>query len=342
MSSRSHIALTLAIMGTLLLTLAGSLSAATGGKTAIQVADEPTPNPTSTPAYDGPRYKVAVLNFSTRGLTSNWWGNFEPGVALSDLVTDELVNTNKFNMLDRSHLDSTLSEHQLAASGEVNSQSAITAGNLLGARYLVVGNILQLEQTGASGAGLGGLLPGVFGLAASAISTHRVTIKIAVHVLDAKTGQIVQSFQDEETRKGTSFGVGGFGGGVAGGYGNSQFVNSDMGHLIDDEAKKVSQTIDPAKFNAAPIAPLLKGHIAGLDGATVIVNLGTQSSIASGMIFDIIKTKSIVDPETHQVLTVEEQIGKLQIDTVSANASVGHIISGKGAVRLTVTSEPQS
>lgn len=35
---------------------------------------------------------VAVLNFSTVGLTSDWYGNFQPGVALADLVTDSFVN----------------------------------------------------------------------------------------------------------------------------------------------------------------------------------------------------------------------------------------------------------
>ncbi len=303
------------------------------------LADAPAPAPTA--AYTGPRPKMAVLNFSTRGLTSNWWGNFEPGVALSDLVTDELVNSNRFNMLDRSHLDATLSEHQLAASGEVDPQSAITAGHLLGARYLLVGNILQLDQTGASGGGLGGILPGYAGAAAAGVHTHRVTIKVAVHVLDAKTGQIVQSFQDEETRSGTSFGVGGFGGGVAGGYSNEQFINSDMGHLIDDEAKKITADIDPSKFNSGPVAPVLRGHIASVDSGTVIINLGSGAGVQAGMIFDIIKTKTVIDPDSHQALSVDEQIGKLQIDSVSANASVGHVVSGRAAVRVTVVSEPQ-
>src|SRR5579862_5839147 len=150
----------------------------------VQAQDAAQPAPAPSAAYSGPRVKIAVLNFSTRGLTSSWWGQFEPGVALSDLVTDELVNSNRFNVLDRTHIDATLSEHQLAASGEVDPQSAISAGHLLGARYLIVGNILQLDQTGQSGAALGSVLPGILGAAAGALSTHRVTIKVSVHVVD--------------------------------------------------------------------------------------------------------------------------------------------------------------
>jgi curli biogenesis system outer membrane secretion channel CsgG len=290
-------------------------------------------------AAGGPRPAVAVLNFSTQGLTSDWWGSFEPGVALSDLLTDRMVNDGRFNVLDRTHLSSTLGEHQLAASGEVDPQTAITAGRMVGARYLVTGNILQLEQTGQSGANAGSLLPGVFGAAAGGVSTHRVTIKVAVRVIDARTGQIVQSFSDEETRSGTSWSAGGFSGYAGGSYSNQQFVNSDMGHLIDDEAAKIASSIDPSRFNSGPVAPTLTGHIAAIDGRNVIINLGSNNGVQIGQTFDIVRVKSLIDPTTHETLHVSENVGRLQIDSVSQNASVGHVVSGSAAVRLTVTSE---
>jgi curli biogenesis system outer membrane secretion channel CsgG len=288
----------------------------------------------------GPRPSIAVLDFSTRGLTSDWYGSFQPGVALSDLVTDQIVNGGRFNVVDRSHLSATLGEHQLAASGEVDPQSAISAGRMVGARYLVTGNVLQLDQTGASGASAGSWLPGVVGAAAGSVSTHRVTIKVAVRVIDAKTGQIVQSFSDEASRSGTSWNAGGFAGYGAGSYSNSTFVNSDMGHLIDDEAGKIASTLDPSRFNSGPVAPTLTGHIAAIDGGNVIIDIGANVGVSAGQTFDIIKQKSIVDPTTHQVLHVDEKMGRLQIDSVSSNASVGHVVSGKAAVRLTVTSSP--
>lgn len=283
---------------------------------------------------------IAVLDFSTRGLTSDWWGSFEPGVALSDLLTDRMVNDGRFNVLDRSHLSSTLQEHQLGASGEVDPTTAITAGRLVGARYLITGNIIQLDQTGASGASAGSLLPGVFGAAAGGVSTHRVTIKVAVRVIDARTGQIVQSFSDEESRSGTSWSAGGFSGYAGGSYSNEQFVNSDMGHLIDDEAAKIAASIDPSRFRAGPAAPALSGNIAAIDGRNVIINIGSGAGVQAGQIFDIVKVKSIVDPTTHALLHVNENVGRLQIDSVTQTAAVGHVISGTAAVRLTVTAEP--
>ena len=138
----------------------------------IAVALATAPLVASAQQTAGSRPSLAVLDFSTHGLTSDWWGAFEPGVALSDLLTDRMVNDGRFNVVDRSHLGSTLGEHQLAASGEVDPQTAISAGRMVGAHYLVTGNILQLDQTGASGANAGSLLPGWVGAAAAlALST---------------------------------------------------------------------------------------------------------------------------------------------------------------------------
>ncbi len=288
----------------------------------------------------GPRPPLAVLNFSTQGLTSDWYGGFQPGVALSDLLTDRMVNDGRFNVLDRTHLNATLGEHQLAASGEVDPQTAVSAGRMTGARYLVTGNILQFDQTGASGASAGSFLPNPFAAAAGGVSTHRVTIKVAVRVIDAKTGQIVQSFSDEKTRTGTSWNASGFAGYTGGSYSNSTFVNSDMGHLIDDEAAAIASSLDPSRFNSGPVAPALSGHIAEIDGGNVIIDIGANRGVQIGQTFDIVKQKSLVDPTTHQVLHVDENMGRLQIDSVSSNASVGHVISGKAAVRVMVTSTP--
>ncbi len=257
--------------------------------------------PSMAPSQGGAHPTLAVLDFSTQGLTSDWYGSFQPGVALSDLLTDRLVNGGQFNVVDRSRLNAVTGEHQLSASGEVDPQTAIKAGHMIGARYLVSGNILQFDQTGASGANAGSLLPGYLGAAAGGVSTHRVTIKVAVRVIDSRTGQIIASFSDEKTRSGTSSKTraGGFSGYAAGSYNNQQFVNSDMGHLIDDEATTIAAKPDPRKFNSGPATPSLTGHIAGIDGANVIVDIGANRGVQVGQIFDIVKVKSLVDPTTH-------------------------------------------
>ncbi len=283
--------------------------------------------------------KVAVLDFSTVGISSNSYGNFEPGVALSDLLSDQMVNSGKFDVLDRKNLDSTLSEHKLGASAEVDPTTAITAGRLVGARYLVSGNIIELDQTGQSGGNAGSLLPGVFGAAAGSVSSQRVTLKVAVRVVDALTGRIVQSFQDEKTARATSIGGNAFAGYVAGGYSNSNFVNSSMGHLINDEAMTIASTLDPSKFTTGPVAPALTGHVLDVDGASIIINVGAARGAAVGAYFDVIKVKQIRDPDSGRMLGVDEIIGKIEIVSVSADTAVGRLVSGKAVAGAKIQSE---
>jgi len=281
---------------------------------------------------------VAVLNFSTQGLTGDWYGNFEPGVAISDLLTDQLVNGGKFNVLDRTHLGSVLQEHQLSTSGEVSPATAISTGRLVGARYLITGNVLQLDKTGQSGGAAGGLIGGMAGGIIGGASNTRVTIKVAVRVIDSQTGQIVQSFSDEETKSNLSIGFGGFGGGGFGSYSNSNFVNSTMGHLVNDEAAKIAADLDPAKFNSGPALPSLAGHVIEVDGSDVIINIGSSKGITVGQYFDVVKVKSIKDPDSGRMLNSYEPVGKIQITSVSAETSIGKKVSGTAAVSERVQS----
>jgi curli biogenesis system outer membrane secretion channel CsgG len=282
---------------------------------------------------------VAVLNFNTQGLTGDWWGNFEPGVAISDLLTDQLVNGGKFNVLDRSHLGSVMQEHNLSTSGEVSPASAISTGQLVGARYLVTGNVLQLDKTGQSGGTAGGIIGGFAGGVIGGVNNSRVTIKVAVHVIDAQTGQIVQAFDDEETKSNLSIGFGGFGGGGFGSYSNSNFENSTMGHLVNDEAAKIAADLDPSKFSSGPALPSLSGRIIAVNGADAILNIGQAKGITVGQYFDVIRSQSIRDPDSGKMLTTNEPIGKIQITSVSGDTSVGHRVSGTIAVKAKVQSE---
>jgi len=293
---------------------------------------------TASPAFAGGP-SVAVLNFTTQGLTSNWWGNFEPGVALSDLITDQLTNSGKFNVVDRKNLDSVLSEHHLSEGGEVAPASFVQSGRLIGAKYLITGNILQFDRTGQSGAAAGSLIHGWAGAALGGISSTRVTLKVQVRVIDAQSGQILESFADEKTQKGTSWGAGGFGGGAAGGYGNSQFVNSTMGHLVNDEAIDISSKIDPFKLASTPIAPALRGQIISVDEGDIVLNIGSSRGVGVGSYFDVIKVKHIKDPSSGRILTADLNVGKIQVISVSNDTAVGKRISGNPAVNESVLAE---
>ncbi|GEM_PF-853514 len=283
---------------------------------------------------------TAVLDFDTKGLTSDWYGAFEPGVAISDLVTDQLVNSGKFTMVDRTHLDKTLAEHQLTAAGEVSPATAIQSGQLIGARYLVSGNVLQFAKTSQSGANVGGLFGGIAGGAIGSVSTERVTLQVSVHVVDALTGQILQTFTSEQSKSGTSWGTGAFSGYVGGSYSNQQFLSSTMGQLMNSVAIDIANRLDPAKFSSGPAGPSLTGKVLASDGKSLIINLGSTEGVTVGMYFDVMTVRQLRDPDSGKVLTSHQTTGKIQITSVDTNTAVGQTVTGAGAVGATVQSGP--
>jgi curli biogenesis system outer membrane secretion channel CsgG len=283
---------------------------------------------------------VAVLNFSTQGLTSTWWGEFQPGIAISDLLSDQLVNGGKFRVVDRKNLDSTLAEHRLSASGEVAPAAMIQSGRLVGARYLISGNVIQFDRTGSSGAAVGGFLGGYAGAAAGAVKSDRVTLRVTARVVDAVSGEIVQSISAEQTKSSVSLGGFGYSGWTAGGYSNEQFTSSTMGQLINSVAQDIASKIDATKFAAsAPAGPAIAGRILAVDGPDVTLNVGAAKGVTVGMYFDVVKVRQLKDPDSGKMLTSKVPIAKIQITSVTDDTSVGRTISGTPAVSASATSE---
>jgi hypothetical protein len=239
-----------------------------------------------------------------------------------------------------------MQEHQLSTAGEVSPATLVQSGHLIGARYLITGNILQFDKTGGSGAAgaAGGLVGGALGGMLGGVHTERVTLKVQVRVIDAVTGSILQSFADEQTKGGTSWGMGGgastwnaFG---AGGYSNEQFTSSTMGHLINDEAGIIVAHIDPAKFAAAgPSGPAVHGRILTIDGDDIVINAGTDAGLATGMMLNVISVKQLKDPDSGKMITSEIPKGVIQVVSVTKTSAVAKLVSGKAAALEIVRSQ---
>jgi TolB-like protein len=100
---------------------------------------------------------VAVLNIAT--------GDKEDATFIAGELEHQLVDSNKFIVVDRKSLDDLRSEQDFQLSGNVSDESAISIGNMLGANIVITGDI--------SGSG----------------SSRRLSVK----ALDVITGEIVSS-----------------------------------------------------------------------------------------------------------------------------------------------------
>jgi TolB-like protein len=105
----------------------------------------------------GERSVIAVLSIASR--------DTETVTFITGELEHQLVESNKFTIVDRKSLDDLRSEQNFHVSGDVSDESAISIGNMLGANIVITGDI--------SGDG----------------ADRRLNLK----ALDVKTGEIVSS-----------------------------------------------------------------------------------------------------------------------------------------------------
>lgn len=86
---------------------------------------------------------VAVLDFT--GLMIGQSGNSAPlGKAVASMLTTELMGRPGLRVIERHQLQDLLMEQKLALSGRVDEGTAVEIGKLLGAQYMIYGQVTSI------------------------------------------------------------------------------------------------------------------------------------------------------------------------------------------------------
>jgi len=95
-------------------------------------------------AAAGPKLKIAVFEFKNRTVYADW---YDMAVNLSDMLITKLINTGKYDVVERSQLDKIMEEKSMAQSGVVEDKDALSAAQLAGANVILVGsaNVLNTK-----------------------------------------------------------------------------------------------------------------------------------------------------------------------------------------------------
>jgi curli biogenesis system outer membrane secretion channel CsgG len=155
---------------------------------------------------------LGVAEFRNDTSAAWWYGG--AGNDLSSMLTNELVTTEKFKVVERSKLEHVLNEQDLGASGRVAKGTAAKVGKLTGAQYLVMGTVSAYQENTAGGGG--GLNFHGF-----SVGGHKQDAYMAIdlRVVDTTTGEV--AFTRTVEARASSYGMHGAGyvGGLSGGLG---------------------------------------------------------------------------------------------------------------------------
>ncbi len=171
-------------------------------------------------AYSGtalaekPRMGVAEFNNTATG--TYWWGG-GVGWELSSMLTNELANTKKFRMVERSKLEPVLKEQELAAGGRVSKGTGAQIGKLTGAQYLVMGTVSAFENNVAATGG--GITFSGITLGGKKKSSY---IAVDLRVVDTTSGEIAFNRTVEARSGGFGINLGLFKNGLGGSLANEK------------------------------------------------------------------------------------------------------------------------
>lgn len=172
----------------------------------------------STAFAENDKISIGVAEFKNetagQGAYANWWTGPSVGWELSGMLSNELVATKAFNVVERNQLDAVLNEQDLGASGRMAQDTAAPIGELTGAQYLVMGTVTSYEEhTADTGGGIGYKGFSIGG------SKSEAYIAVDVRVLNSTTGAVEYVRTIEGTSKGSGVRLGahrsGFGGSLA-------------------------------------------------------------------------------------------------------------------------------
>ena len=167
----------------------------------------------------GDKITIGVAEFKNEtagqgGGGAYWWTNPSVGMELSGMLSNELVATRAFTVVERQMLEEALYEQDLAASGRIAQDSAAEIGQVTGAQDLVMGTVTAYEEN-TKGTG-GGISYQGFRIGGSKSEAY---IAVDVRVMNSTTGEIEYVRTIEGTSKGSGISLGasrhGLGGSLA-------------------------------------------------------------------------------------------------------------------------------
>jgi len=289
-----------------------------GGYNNVKTDQEVTYSP-----YDGPKKRIAVLQFDNK-VNKRWWDrswNIED--RLTEMVITELMKTNRFIVIERGSLNEVLSEQDLGDSGRVRQETAARVGEVLGAQVLVKGAITEFIEKESGGAG--GIIISGIGIGGKTNTGH---VAMDIRLIDATTGQIIQAERAEG--KITSSGIGGiaFFSGVA--FGGTSYKKTALGKAT---RAAVSQAV---KFivNKMDDQPW-QGRVVKAEGNRIYINAGHNMNISMDSVFTVYsKGEELIDPASGLSLgSALSRSGTVRITQVSDKFSIGDAIEGSGFKR---------
>ena len=127
---------------------------------------------------------IAVLPFANKAILSSELDFRDPAL-ISEFVIEELIDSERFNVMEREQLLALTDEQSLGMTGLVDPSSAAQVGKMAGVQYMVYGSVTGLTTKESGLSYENSAFGGVGG------KKHNVTANVTARIIEVETGRII-------------------------------------------------------------------------------------------------------------------------------------------------------
>lgn len=264
------------------------------------------------------------------------------GRGIRALMVKRITQGGKFTVVERAALKTLMDEQNLGASGRVKRGTQARIGELSGAQFTLLGDIVTFgrdDQRKRAGGVV--VVPGAAVGGAGYKSDFKAVVTITFRLVNTETSETVMSGEARgESKRESKGGIGGLivgGVGVGGGFDStsSNFAETIIGEAVIDACNKLAVQIENQSGQvSSTINAQIEGRVAAVQGATVYLNVGSTSGVQVGDTFTVSHiVNEVRDPVTKEVLDLQTSpAGEMKITTVREKIAIGTMNGGEAKV----------
>jgi len=261
------------------------------------------------------RKTIAITRFKNRTTAA---GQINLGSGMTDQLTNALVQSGNFVLLERESISNVLNEQDFARGNRTQRSTVARTGRVVPAQILIKGAIteFQLEE---SGSGVGLSYSG-FSVGNESSQSH---VALILTIIDTTSGQVLDSVRLEGKAMGTGykFGISYMGIGVDA----NKFDNTALGKSVQIVIDRAVEAI-ARKLNQIPF----EGNIVTTVGDSYYTNIGSRNNVYGGDIFDVYAPGlELFDPNTGEKLgSLKKKVGMLVVSSPEEKYSKAYSLGG--------------
>ena len=253
------------------------------------------------------------------------------GRGISSLLVKRVAQSGCFTVVERQKLNTLIQEQDLGASGRIKKGTQARTGEIRGADFVILGDIVTFGRDDNRRAAGGGVIaPGGGGVAGGRKRTDKAVVTLGFRMSDNETSEIVMAGEARGESQRVS--KGGFAGLFVAGIGVGGFVDFSaqnfaetiIGEAVIDAVDKLAQQVK-CDVGSSRKNIEIEGRVAAVNGPVVILNVGSSAGVQVGDVFDLAEvTGEVRDPVTKEVLDLQTSpLGKMTITSVRERTAQG-------------------